>query len=325
MFHGFANQWTAIALSTELGATKPLGLMIAGERIALFRDTSGTAHALIDVCPHRGVALSLGTVKDGCITCPFHGWRFDGSGACVKVPWDPDAKRQTLGATPVPLVEQAGLLWLYTAIGSAPAAGPAVPDELMRRDFRHAGFALDWNTHWTRAMENMLDFPHLPFVHTGTIGKSMRKPAEHGRMDMIFDERDFGYESRMRINGKDEPGALDYHFPNIMVLHIPMPWRTLKLCIACVPIDHGRTRMIIVSMRNFLKLRPFDWIFRAINHRVASEDKPILETSWPVAVPPPGQEQSVRLDKPTLYFRRLYRERIMSTSDPRPAPTKAAS
>jgi phenylpropionate dioxygenase-like ring-hydroxylating dioxygenase large terminal subunit len=310
MFKGFANQWTAIALSSELGDGMPLGLVIAGERIALFRDTQGAAHALIDMCPHRGVALSLGKIVDGHITCPFHGWRFDGSGACVKVPWDPDAKRENLGASPLPLVEQAGLLWLYTAVGPAPATGPAIPDELTHSDFRLAGFTVDWNTHWTRAMENMLDFPHLPFVHTGTIGRSMRKPAELGRMDMFLEETPFGYVSRIQINGKNEPGKLDYHFPNIMVLHIPMPWRTLKLCIACVPIDDNRTRMIIVSMRNFLKLSIFDWIFRAMNNRVASEDKPILETSWPVEVPPQGQEQSVRLDKPTLYFRRLYRERI---------------
>jgi phenylpropionate dioxygenase-like ring-hydroxylating dioxygenase large terminal subunit len=310
MFKKFANQWTAIALSHELGSSKPMSLVIAGERIALFRDHEGQARALIDVCPHRGVALSLGKVKDGCITCPFHGWRFDGNGACVKVPWDPDAKRDNLGATPLPLVEQAGLLWLYTAPSPAPASRPAIPNELVRADFRLAGFAVEWNTHWTRAMENMLDYPHLPFVHTGTIGKSMRKPAEHGRMDMVFEETPFGYASRIQINGKDEPGELDYHFPNIMVLHIPMPWRTLKLCIACVPIDDNRTRMIIVSMRNFLKLSIFDWIFRAMNNRVASEDKPILETSRPVEVPPQGQEQSVRLDKPTLYFRRLYRERI---------------
>jgi phenylpropionate dioxygenase-like ring-hydroxylating dioxygenase large terminal subunit len=314
MFEGFASQWTAIALSSELGRTTPLGLIIAGERIVLFRDAQGAAQALIDVCPHRGVALSLGKVKDGCITCPFHGWRFDGNGRCVKVPWDPDAKRENLVATALPLVEQSGLLWLYTAAGPAPATGPAIPDELMRPDLRLAGFAVDWNTHWTRAMENMLDFPHLPFVHTGTIGKSLRKPAEQGRMDMIMEETPFGYASRIQIDGKDEPGELDYHFPNIMVLHIPMPWRTLKLCIACVPIDDNRTRMIIASMRNFLKLRMFDWVFRAMNNRVASEDKPILETSWPAEVPPPGQEQSVRLDKPTLYFRRLYRERIANKS-----------
>jgi phenylpropionate dioxygenase-like ring-hydroxylating dioxygenase large terminal subunit len=311
MFKTFANQWTAIALSSELPRTKPLGLTIAGERIVLFRDRDGDAQALIDICPHRGVALSLGTVKDGCITCPFHGWRFDGTGACVKVPWDPDAKRNGLGATSLPLIEQAGLLWLYTAAESAPATGPAIPGELQCADIRRAGFAVDWNTHWTRAMENMLDFPHLPFVHTGSIGRSMRKPAETGRMDMVFEETASGYASRIQINGRDEPGELDYHFPNIMVLHIPMPWRTLKLFIACVPIDDNRTRMIVVSIRNFLKIGAFDGVFRAINRRVASEDKPILETSWPAEAPPPGLEKSVRLDKPTLYFRKIYHERII--------------
>jgi phenylpropionate dioxygenase-like ring-hydroxylating dioxygenase large terminal subunit len=321
MFKDFANQWTAIALSHELRRDKPLGLVIAGERIALFRDASGAAKALIDVCPHRGVALSLGKVIDGCLACPFHGWRFDGTGACTKVPWDPDAKREALSATALPLVERAGLLWLYTAAGAAPETGPAIPDELLRPDFRLTGFAVDWGTHWTRAMENMLDFPHLPFVHNGTIGRAMRTPAETGRMEMVFEEKPWGYASRTRINGADDPGALDYHFPNIMVLHIPMPWRTLKLCIACVPIDEARTRMIIVSMRNFLKLRVFDRFFRWMNRRVASEDKPILETSWPAEVPPPRQEQSVRLDKPTLYFRRLYRERIIGN----PQKTKPES
>jgi phenylpropionate dioxygenase-like ring-hydroxylating dioxygenase large terminal subunit len=311
MFKNFANQWTSVAPSRELGAAKPLGLVIGGERIVLFRDQRGVAHALIDVCPHRGVALSLGKVSDGCLACPFHGWRFQGSGALVHVPWAPDAKRETMAAKSVPLIEAANLLWLYTAVGPMPPEGPPIPDELLQGDLRRTGFAVNWATHWTRAMENMLDWPHLPFVHSGSIGRAMRGPAETGRMDIHFEEKPWGAATRISINGKAEGGALDYRFPNMMVLHIPMPWRTLKLMIACVPIDDGHTRMILMSMRNFLKPSLFDWIFRAMNRRVASEDKPILETSWPTEVPPSGHEQSVRLDKPTLYFRRLYRERIV--------------
>jgi phenylpropionate dioxygenase-like ring-hydroxylating dioxygenase large terminal subunit len=40
--------------------------------------------ALLDRCPHRGVALSLGTITDGCLACPFHGWRF-GADAEIKL------------------------------------------------------------------------------------------------------------------------------------------------------------------------------------------------------------------------------------------------
>jgi phenylpropionate dioxygenase-like ring-hydroxylating dioxygenase large terminal subunit len=311
MFRNFANQWTAVAPARELGSDKPLGLVIAGERVVLFRDRAGIAHALIDVCPHRGVALSLGNVQQGCLVCPFHGWRFEGSGAVAHVPWSPDAKKETLSAKSLPLVEKADLLWLYTAPGPMPADGPPVPDEMLRNDLRRTGFAINWASHWTRAMENMLDWPHLPFVHSGTIGRAMRGPAETGRMDIHFEEKPWGAATSISINDKPEPGGLDYRFPNMMVLHIPMPWRTLKLMIACVPIDDGHTRMILMSIRNFLKPRMVDWIFRSMNRRVASEDKPILETSWPAEVPPPGQEQSVRLDKPTLYFRRVYRERIV--------------
>lgn len=34
-------------------------------------------HVVSDVCPHNGASLSEGLVRDGCITCPAHLWRFD--------------------------------------------------------------------------------------------------------------------------------------------------------------------------------------------------------------------------------------------------------
>jgi len=41
---------------------KPLRVVIAGASIVLFRGASGEIGALLDRCPHRGVALSLGVV-----------------------------------------------------------------------------------------------------------------------------------------------------------------------------------------------------------------------------------------------------------------------
>lgn len=34
-------------------------------------------HVLSDVCPHNGASLSGGLVREGCVTCPSHLWRFD--------------------------------------------------------------------------------------------------------------------------------------------------------------------------------------------------------------------------------------------------------
>jgi len=39
-----------------------------------------------EVCIHRGTALSLGHVEGGEIVCAYHGWHFDETGACTRIP-----------------------------------------------------------------------------------------------------------------------------------------------------------------------------------------------------------------------------------------------
>lgn len=48
---------------------------IEGQPIMIAR-LGDEVHAVRDVCPHRGAALSEGLLRDGCITCPAHLWRF---------------------------------------------------------------------------------------------------------------------------------------------------------------------------------------------------------------------------------------------------------
>jgi nitrite reductase (NADH) small subunit len=59
---------------------------VGARRIALFR-RGGEVHALDNVCPHAGGPLGLGDLRDGVVSCPFHGWQFDvRTGACVSMP-----------------------------------------------------------------------------------------------------------------------------------------------------------------------------------------------------------------------------------------------
>src|SRR5262245_31074696 len=112
MFEGFAGVWTPVAMTFDLKERRPFGVKIAGTPVVLFRGKAGEARALVDRCPHRGVALSLGKVKDGCIECPFHGWRLEGSGQVCHVPWNPDAKLAMLRGVPLPVREIAGQIWV---------------------------------------------------------------------------------------------------------------------------------------------------------------------------------------------------------------------
>lgn len=51
-------------------------VVTVGDRdVAVFR-SDGAVFAIDDLCPHAGASLSTGYVEKGCVTCPWHGWRF---------------------------------------------------------------------------------------------------------------------------------------------------------------------------------------------------------------------------------------------------------
>ncbi|HEY1098164.1 MAG TPA: aromatic ring-hydroxylating dioxygenase subunit alpha, partial [Myxococcota bacterium] len=294
---------TAVAPAAAL-QKDTVSVTVAGTPVVLFRDAAGRARGLVDRCPHRGVQLSLGTVVDGCLTCPFHGWRFDGEGRCVEVPWNPDARRETLGALPVPVQERGGLLWVFTEAGAVTTDEPLyVPAILERRDITVTTERVRWRTHWSRAMENMLDWPHLPFVHNGTIGRDMRGQ----RMDIAWAETPSGGTTSIVIDDEPQPGRLDWLYPNAMVLAVlDTPRRTMSMFVSVIPVDEGTTDMLLCTARSFLRARIFNPLFRLANRRIAGEDRAVVESSWPAAVPVASAERSVRTDQPTLVFRKRY-------------------
>ena len=80
---GFREYWyPGIRARTVRG--KPVPLTMLGEDLVLFRGGTGQVVALSDWCPHRGARLSLGLCEfKGTVTCPYHGYVFDGTGQCV--------------------------------------------------------------------------------------------------------------------------------------------------------------------------------------------------------------------------------------------------
>ena len=311
MFDNFAHVWTTVGLAKDLRADQSLAMTVAGERVVFFRDAVGKAVALIDRCPHRGVALSLGRVAGGEIECPFHGWRFDGTGRNCHVPWNPDAKTDHLGAQALPVREAGGLLWLFT--GFETDSEPSVSETFSLPGSVVCGQSVTWRAHWTRVMENMLDMPHLPFVHRKTIGKQVG-PAGGRRMDLRWEEEPFGAQIWGSVDGTPRPSHLAYRFPNAMELFIDPPGKLLRLSAICIPQDETSTRLVLLTVRNFARSSLLDPVFRWMNRRIAREDQQIVESSLPTVIPIGGDEVSVRTDAPTLAFRRIYRQKLLGSA-----------
>ena len=105
--------WHPVAFAAELD-DKPLGRMLLGEPLALYRDSGGTARTVSDLCIHRGTAISLGWIDGDEIVCPYHGWHYGTDGACTLIPQlaDPTRipKKARIGA--FRCVESHGLVWV---------------------------------------------------------------------------------------------------------------------------------------------------------------------------------------------------------------------
>jgi len=321
MFDLFPSQWTPVLFAREL-KRKPVRARVAGVDIVLFRGKDGAPSALVDRCPHRGVALSLGRIDDdGRIECPFHGWAFDGDGKVQNVPLN-DVKPNFCergAADALPCLQRGGFIWVFTEVGAVDVEPPFVSDDLLRNDIARYDLSDVWATHWTRAMENMLDAPHLPYVHRTTIGAGLRKPALEGDVMKTYavdDEHGFWGHWELKSGKPNTSGKLRWLRPNGMVLPLGGAKRLYSQHLYVVPVDDNHCRMMISSVRDFGRynplLKPIDWF----NHYILLQDKAVVESSQPAEVPDASDEVSVASDAPTLAFRKWYRGWRRSLTSP---------
>lgn len=86
------NKWWVIAESKAIGK-QPAALKRLGEDLVLWRDNNGKIVCQSQYCAHRGASLALGKVVEGCIECPYHGFRFAASGNCTLIPCEGEDTR----------------------------------------------------------------------------------------------------------------------------------------------------------------------------------------------------------------------------------------
>jgi len=72
-----AGTFVRVCSVDDLPAVGAVQVEVAGENVAIVRDSAGDIHAIDDTCSHANVSLSEGDVEDGEIECWLHGSRFD--------------------------------------------------------------------------------------------------------------------------------------------------------------------------------------------------------------------------------------------------------
>nr|XP_018667711.1 uncharacterized protein LOC100177386 isoform X2 [Ciona intestinalis]XP_026690558.1 uncharacterized protein LOC100177386 isoform X2 [Ciona intestinalis] len=163
----FPNGWFRLVDSQQLEPGQVKQVTALGEHFAVFRSKSGKASILDAYCPHMGGNLAVGgIVKNDCLECPFHGWRFDGDGKCVAIPYS--EKIPTFAKTkswPCREVNKAIFVWFHCD-GKEPEW--EIPDisEISTGKFTYKGRVEHHaNTHIQDVPENGSDLAHLSHLH----------------------------------------------------------------------------------------------------------------------------------------------------------------
>jgi phenylpropionate dioxygenase-like ring-hydroxylating dioxygenase large terminal subunit len=118
--------WLPVAGDADVG-TRPVAVVAAGIPLVVVRPVpGGPPVAFADRCPHRLVPLSAATLENGRLRCAYHGWEFDGSGACVELPSQPGHAPPRADLAPGPRVRVAdGTVYVHAGDVAATAGDPA--------------------------------------------------------------------------------------------------------------------------------------------------------------------------------------------------------
>ncbi|MDB5799202.1 MAG: Rieske 2Fe-2S family protein [Rhodocyclales bacterium] len=185
--------WYALMPMTSLDdGPKPFTLL--GEKIVLWKKADGTPAALRDRCCHRTAQLSKGFVEGDNIVCGYHGWTYDCSGACVKIPQSPgSAIPAGAKVDAFHCQEKYGYVWV--ALEDPLRDIPHFPEDGAPGYRRIFQFYEEWKTSPLRMMENSFDNSHFSFVHKANFGiLDQPTPAPYE-----FRDTDYGFEAETRV------------------------------------------------------------------------------------------------------------------------------
>ena len=328
-FDVLGNFWHAVATSDSV-ESEIFSVRLLHNDYVLWRTPDGQIVAALDSCTHRQAPLSKGTLEDGCLRCPYHGWLFGDEGHCLEVPSaseglpiPPKANLKSLHVE-----EKYGLVWLCPNEPDAPIPEVAADSD---SSFTRLNTKMQiWNTDSTRMIDNMLDISHFPYTHRGTFGIEQETVVPRIKLEQL-DETFFGYGYEVKINNvgstKVMSGGGDDIVKLFMTTGFALPFSVLstmsyetgveqKLFMTAAPIEEGKSIYTFVIWRN-------DDVSALVEHdrtianevidlelAVVLEDQMMLEKLEGQLPLEQGALVDVQSDKPSLEWRRRYKKLV---------------
>ena len=311
--------WYALMPVTQL-KDGPQPFTLLGEKLVVWLTEDGSPAALQDRCCHRTARLSKGFVENGNIVCGYHGWTFNGEGACVRVPQSVDGSVPSGACVKSYFCkERYGYVWV--ALEEPLRDIPEFPEDGAPGYRRIFQFYERWETSALRMMENSFDNSHFSYVHRATFGLyDQPKPEKYE-----IEETDYGFEAETRVPIKNVPAShrVTGSTADTTVRHMFNRWylpfvrrfgctypesgRHHIIYNCATPIDDGSIMLSQWLYRNDTEEECSEAELIAWDAPILVEDREILEATDPDACIDVRRRQEFHMasDRPGLIMRRM--------------------
>lgn len=316
--------WYCVMPIGTLADGKPHPFQLLGEKIVLWQRADGSVACLKDRCCHRSAQLSLGFLDGDRVQCGYHGWTFDGTGRCVRIPQRP-AEQPIPSTYCVPAYRaevRYGHVWV--ALGDPLTGIPELPEEGREGWRRIDQFDETWRIGALRLMENSFDSAHIAFTHRASFGDMSKPettpaqitPGEYGFTSRVASPvavRGDTAQQVVRTGDTVSERRIEsvWYLPFARRSAIRYPHGVEHVIVThATPIDDDHCRIVQWAYRNDTEADTPAAQVIAFDRQVTLEDKLVLESTdpdVPLAVAE-GEELHMASDRPGLLMRRMLSE-----------------
>lgn len=293
--------------------------------VVLFRDGGGQARCLVDLCPHRSTPLSLGLERDGALECPYHGWRFDGDGRCVRLPVLAPGEaipEEGTRCRSYPTRERDDVVWVW--MGKQPPAKDREPPRIGRADptrpFAVIEAQIEIGTHFSQVLSNLVDPAHVPFVHEHTLAKYGKIRGHQMRFFSLEERPDGTIASKARYEDEtvtDDTPVYNHtiHSPFVVndFFHDRGKDLILDFWYLAVPLTKDRSIYLFRQYRSFLTHPLAQRLVRRRFEKLAAaaldEDRRVLEGQYTRLSQGARFERLVQSDRMVARYQKLVNAR----------------